>query len=469
MNRSFGLRQALILLVLLALTLVPRPVAGLQDRETARRHAAAGQALQAASAYARAARRLPWQPGLWELAGLSALAGGEPQVAIRDLARLVPAGLLSRLGWIGLGDAYQQIQDVPKAIWAWNQALHDFPPSAEVYTRLARQYRSLRAYPAAVGFLRRAVALEPEDPAPHYQLGLLLAAERPEAALPELLRAAQLEARLDPAVQSLRTALNIALNSDDRSYRFLYSGRALGALGEWDLAEEAFLNALAANPRYPEAWAWLAEARQQRGMDGGPEIQQALSLNPDLAMVQGLHGLYLQRQGRLQEALAAFLKAAAREPYDPGWQLALASLSEQSADLVAALDYLDRAVELAPDNAAAWRALASFSLRNSSDLTGSGLLAARRLVELAPQDWQSHDLAGQILMETGDTAGAEALLKRALELDPAQPAPALHLALLYLQAGDRPAAYSYLNRAWAFDPEGPYGQRAARLLQQYFP
>jgi Flp pilus assembly protein TadD len=79
------------------------------------------------------------------------------------------------------------------------------------------------------------------------------------------------------------------------------------------------------------------------------------------------------------------------------------------------------------------------------------------------------DIAGQIILELGDPLGAEAILKRAIELDPTEAGPSLHLGLLYLQTGDRPAAYFHLVQARDFDPDGPYGWQAKRLLEQYFP
>jgi Flp pilus assembly protein TadD len=257
--------------------------------------------------------------------------------------------------------------------------------------------------------------------------------------------------------------------SDDHAYQFLISGRALGALDEWDLAAQAFRNAIAAYPDYAEAWAWLGEAKQQQGQDGRIEIERALVLNPDSAMLQSLYGIYLQRQKQPEKAIAAFQKAAELEPESSGWQMALGGAYEQTGDLVAALDHYQRAVELASDEETSWRALAVFSLRNGVDLTGTGLPAARRLMELANEDWQSYDIAGQILLETGDPVGAEILLKKAIELAPTQAAPSLHLGLLYLQSGDRTAAYFYLDQAKVFDSDGPYGWQAKHLLEQYFP
>jgi len=284
------------------------------------------------------------------------------------------------------------------------------------------------------------------------------------------MRAAQINPKLDPSVQSLRSALNAASLADNSAYELLVSGRALGALGNWELAAEAFRNAIAVQADYAEAWAWLGEAKQQQGQDGSVEIKKALAFQPDSAMVESLYALYLQRQKQPIQALAAMQKAAALEPADPGWQMALGEAYELTGDLVSALKYYQSATNLAPNEPSFWRALAEFSLRNNLDLAGTGLPAARRLVELAKTDWRSDDIAGQILLETNDTVGAEALLKKAIELDPTQAAPFLHLGLLYMQTGDRTAAFSYLNQAKSgFDPDGSISWQASRLLEQYFP
>lgn len=458
-------RGALTTLLLLTLILAPRPLAGYLDLAQARRFEALENYAGAASAYASAAQRIPWQPSLWEKAGETAWFAGDMENAFALLNKADERNALSQRGWIYLGKAFQQRGDAPSAMTAWQRAL----PSAQAYGLLAQAQRRNGDFTAATADWRASLAQESDNATAHYQLGLLLAATAPENALPELMQAAELDPDLDAQVQRLRTALNTAFLSNDHAYQFLISGRALGALGEWDLAAEAFRNAAVVYPDYAEAWAWLSEAKQQQGQDGRIEIEQALILNPDSAMLQGLYGIYLQRQKQPEKAIAAFQKAAELEPESPGWQMALGGAYEQTGDLVAALDHYQRATELAPDEATSWQALAEFSLRNGVDLTGIGLPAARRLMELANDDWQSYDTAGQILLETGNLVGAEILLKKAIELAPAQAAPSLHLGLLYLQTGDRTAAYSYLEQAKAFDPDGPYGWSAKHLLEQYFP
>jgi len=469
MQKALGagniLRRLAILLLLLALILAPRPLAGSLDLGRARRLEAGGDLASAVPAYASAAQRLPWQPSLWQKAGELAWFAGDLQGAFDYLGQAASRNALTTTDWVILGQLYQQRGDLPAAVAAWEHGL----PSAEAYRLLAQTARSQGALASAQADWRASLAQEPGDANARYQLGLLLAASSPEEALPELMQAARLDTSLEPQVKSLRTALNTALLSDDQGYQFLVAGQALGALGEWDLAAAAFQNAVNADPAYAEAWAWLGEAEQQQGQDGKTEIEHALQLRPDSALVESLYGIYLQRQGQAEEALSAFQKAVAIEPQDPGWQMALGSAYEQAGDLVAALDHYQQAAGLDPGGATAWRALALFSLRNDVDVAGVGLPAARRLMELADDDWQSFDVAGQVLLDIGDLVGAEVLLKRALDLDSTQAAPSLHLGLLYLQTDQLDESYTYLVQAKTLDPDGPNGWQAGHLLEQYFP
>ena len=283
------------------------------------------------------------------------------------------------------------------------------------------------------------------------------------------MQAARLDPSLEKPVQALRTSLNTASLSDDPGYQLLLSGRALAALGNWDLAALAFRNALAARPGYAEALAWLGLVQQQLGQDASGDFQHALELAPGSAIVQGLYGMYLQRSDLPDAARAAFQKAAALQPDDPGWQVALGSAYEQTGDLISAYPFYLHAVELAPNDPIPWRALVAYSINNGVDVDTTGLPSARRLISLAPDDWQSYDLAGQAASLLGDFTTAETFLKKALELAPLQAAPALHMGLVELQAAKLETAFSYLSLAKTLDPDGLVGLMAGRVLGQYFP
>ncbi len=124
---------------------------------------------------------------------------------------------------------------------------------------------------------------------------------------------------------------------------------------------------------------------------------------------------------------------------------------------------------MAPAEPVYWRALAAFCLRNAVALETDALPAVERLLDLAPDDWQTHALAGQVMTEIGYPNEAEAHLQRAIELAPEQADPYLHLGMLYLRLGNSSAAQTYFQQALVLDPSGPAGWRAQRLLEQYFP
>ncbi len=463
------LRNFSILVLLFTLILAPRPIAGYLYWRRASQLEQSGQFAEAASAYVAAAQRVFWTPILWEKAGDAYLQskdyGGAEEAYLQALRlrALTPSGNVHR------GDAAFAQGRTEFALSLWNQMLPSATDPASLLPRIAQGYQALHDYAAEAQTLEKYLVYRPEDAAAQFRLGLLLAALSPDKAIAHLLQAARIDPTVDNLVQPLRSVLNTAMLSDDAAYQFLVAGRGLGTLGHWDLAETAFKNAVNQQPTYADAWAWLAEAEQQQNKDGKSEIEKAIGLNPDSAMVQSLYGLYLQRQKQPVKALDAFQKAAALEPENAGWQMALGRAYELTDDLVEALKHYQKATELEPKNPATWQALANFSLRDDVDLAGVGLPATRRLVELRGNDWQSLDIAGQVLLEMGDSIGAKPLLEKAIELGPNQAAPILHLALLYIQDNDLLAAHSYLLKAKDLDPEGPYGWQAGRLLEQYFP
>jgi tetratricopeptide (TPR) repeat protein len=465
MKKIFTSSNALIMILLLALILLPRPIFGYQSLGYAARYELAGDCENATQDYRNAAVRLPWLSDLWEKAGMQALTCSDEANAIGLLSEAVERQAITDMGWLSLGNAWQAQGHLDRAVAAWEQA----QPLAQAWRLLASAKRTQGDLASAVSLWRTYISAEPDRADAHYALGLLLSAIAPEQALSELMLAASLNSEYSLNVQVIRKALNTAFLVDDRAYQFLVSGQALGALGEWDLAEAAFRNSIAIRSDYGDAWAWLAEAQEQQTQTGSFEIEQALKFDPRSAMVQGFFGRYLLRQNQPEAALSAFRKAAVREPNEPIWQMSLASALEQNGDLVAAYDRYLRAVQLAPQDATAWRALATFSVMNNVDVEATGLPAADHLIELASDDWQSYDLAGQADLLLEDYQAAEIFLKRAIQIAPEQAAPALHLGTVYLLQGDHEMAFSFLNLAVTLDPGGSYGWQAARLLETYYP
>ena len=86
-------------------------------------------------------------------------------------------------------------------------------------------------------YLEKYVSTYPDDASAHYRLGLLLALSDPNRALSELKHASQLDPQFDPAVQILRTALNLVSSNDSDSDRLVIIGRGLGLVNRMQSSE----------------------------------------------------------------------------------------------------------------------------------------------------------------------------------------------------------------------------------------
>ena len=456
-------RVSLILLLILLAIFVPFIVSGYAELDKAM---SSTSYVEAAVHYRKAAQRLPWRPDLYELSGHAYYHAKEYGQADAVYQEALRRGALTAEGWVAWGDVNYLRDDPQRATEIWEQALEQEHPSEHLYSRLAEIYQSRGETSIAAETLQKYVSLHQEDAAARYRLGLLLALSDPARALTELLGASQLDPQLDPAAQTLRTALNLAAIEDSASARAVVIGRGLGLVNEWQLARLAFEEAIRLDDENADAWAWLGEANHQLGMPeaSNPEFEQALKLNPNSSTVRGLRGLYLQRIGNYREALGEFEAAARLEPGNPTWHVSIGETYTKLGDLIQALDSYQTATALAPEDPAYWQLLAVFCAQNNVNVRGVGVPAAQKAVVLAGQDPASLDVLGWLLTLDARHAEAERMLHRALELDPQNGPAHMHLGMLYLQMNNRASAYDHLVRA------RDLGSREAEvILNQYFP
>ncbi len=462
---------ALVLTPLLGLS--PRPHQADASLESARRAAASGAYLQAASHVGAAAGRLPGRVDLWELAGSYALQGGDPQAAIGYL-ELAPLDRLQPEAQVVLGDAYQQAGDLPAAIHTWQAVLDAQKYVDEMYARLWKASLDEGDYDNAIASLQSLVVRHPEDAQLQYRLGLLIATQRPESALAPLAQAARTDASLSPAVEAISSSVASARRADDPAYSLLSAGRALANLDEWALAEEAFFQATQARPDYSEAWAYLGEACQHGNtqrcrQDGLSELQQALNLDPASLSANTFLALYWRRQGRYDQALAVLKEAVRLEEGNPVLQSELGNTFAAQGDLQSASQAYLKAVAAAPNDVTFLKLCAEFSLQYEFEIHELALPLARRAVILAPSDPDAMDTMAQVLIKLNDLVNAERFLLRALQADPNFALAHLHLGLLYLLRNEGGRAAQEINLASSLDPNGPAADQAQRLLQSYFP
>jgi tetratricopeptide (TPR) repeat protein len=456
-------RAVFVLLLLILVILAPVVSSGYSELAQA---STAGSYIEMAEHYGSAAQRLPWRADLYELAGHAYYHAKEYSLADAAYQEAFQRNGLSPEGWVAWGDVNYLNADAKRASELWAQALEQESPSDQLYSRLSQIYKENADYPKAAEYLQKYVALHSDGASAHYRLGLLLTLSDPSGALSELTSASQLDPQLDPAVQTVRAALNLALLNNSASARFVIIGRGLGLVGEWPLAHAAFDEAIKADGKNAEAWAWLGEANQHMELPegGSAELDQALRLNPDSAIIRGLRGLYFQRAGNFRQALTEFQSAAKLEPDNPAWQVSIGEAHSKLGDLIRALEAYQAATTLAPDDSGYWRLLAIFCAQNNVNIKDVGVPAAQHAVILTKEDAASLDVLGWLLLLDARDEEAGRMLMRALELDPQNASAHLHLGMVYLQKDDRASAYDHLIKARDLG-----NAEAVVLLKQYFP
>jgi tetratricopeptide (TPR) repeat protein len=456
-----SLRVTFVLILLIIAIFVPFVSSGYQELEKATQ---AKTYQEIAKHYWNAALRIPWRSDLYELSGHAYYYAKEYSIADNAYRKAFQRHALSPGGWVAWGDVIYLNGDSQRATQIWEQALEQKNPSENLYSRLSQVYKENKEYSKSSQYLQKYVLLHVEDASAHYRLGLLLTLTDPNSALGELLTASQLDPQLDPAVETLRSALNLALLNDSPSARLVLIGRGLGLVQEWPLARVAFESAIEADGSNAEAWAWLGEAKQQAAEDGSAELEQAYELSPTSSTVRGLRGLYFQRTGNFRNALTEFQAAALIDDRNPAWQVSIGEAYSKLGDLIRALQAYQAATAIAPEDISYWRLLALFCAQNNINVKDVGIPAAQKVVLLEDVDSTSLDLLGWLLLLDKQYNEAERMLLRALELDSQNASAHLHLGMLYLEQEQRDVAFTHFINARDLGISD-----AQAILNRYFP
>jgi tetratricopeptide (TPR) repeat protein len=418
----------------------------------------------ATKSYAHAARWLFWRGDLYEKAAFAAIKFKDLPTAIYYFEHAEP----TERGQLALAYCYYQIGDRKAAQRVFENGAQKYH-TASFYEGLALIFHLQKNWDEERRAVEEQIRLDDGSASAHYRLGILLTLFEPDLALPELMRAAALDVQFDPAVQTLRAALNISAAQDDPAEKTITIGRALGLVEEWELALIAFESAIELDPQNPEAWAWLGEAKQHNSSDGRAELDRALSLGRKSPIVRGLRALYWNRQQKYPQALSEYLLAAEYDSQNPVWQASIGEAYTKTGDLVSALKAHQRATELAPSESKYWRLLAFFCAENGVSTEEVGLSAAQKAVDLSPEDPLALDTLGYVYYATGRYANAEKILSDVAARFPRQYSAHIHLAMNYLAQGNSAAARQTLTYVRSADPDGTDGLLAARLLEKYFP
>ena len=471
------IRALIPLFVIPLLGIAPRPHELQHSLQNVQPAGGAGAAGRSAASLAQIVEYQPWRVDLWQVAGAYAVQAGDPQAAVTYYERGNRVDALTPINTLYLGDAYQQQGEEQAALQAWEMALQAGADPVEVYHRYLAVHRRQDNSQEVTADLQALATLRPADVQLRYTLGLYLAAQQPQEALPHLAQAADLDPSLKPRADALASSIRAASRSDDPAYTLLEAGRALAAVGEWARAAEAFQRSVDQRPQFAEAWAYLGEARQHLPLEEGGadpetgmvELQKSLEIDPDSLVANTLLALYWQRHGRFDEARDVLQRVSGIYPENPALLAELGNLLAQDGEMEVALSAYQAAVELEPRQADYWRLLAGFSASYEYLLGEVGLPAARRAAALDPDNPANLDMLGQVLLLLQDFASAERTFQRAVQVDAGYAPGHVHLGLIYILRDERIQAREKWTYVLELAPGTPAADQAKRLMDNYFP
>jgi tetratricopeptide (TPR) repeat protein len=451
------------------LSFEPRPLALTVTWHAARLAAAQEKYADAVALYRKIIEFQPERIDLWETIGNLAYQAGDFEGSIEAYHQAEAAGLISIDGRFNLGGAYRNLGEIELARQQWRRL-------AELPGLIADQYAELVSFQRQYGDFEGALLTAekwhnkfPGDNQASYAYGLHLSYIDPERAREVLMPVSAADAPEAEKSLALLQGIETAILAGHAEYGLVVIGQRLLEIREVDLAEQAFLQAVRSNPGYAEAWALLSEAQQRSGKDGWPALDQARRLNPESDLVRVELVLYHRREGQIKQALNILQSLADDHPREARWKIEIGGALAETGDLIAAMRSYQEATELEPENADAWRALAAFTAENGFDSQSYSIPAAVKAMELDPDNPQSLDLMGWILLIEGELNQAEQFLQQALEKDGDHPRALLHLAQVYLEMNRLSLAYKPLSQAAAQNDDPSAALQASRLLERYFP
>lgn len=285
--------------------------------------------------------------------------------------------------------------NLPEAERAYRAVLQSQPRQPDALSLLGVVLEAQGKAAEAVGFIRKAVALDPKAALFRLHLGnALLAAGQPVEAAVELRAATRLQPTLAEAHYNLGNALR--QNAD-------HAGAAAA-------------------------------------------FRACLALLPDYYPARNNLALVLAAQGDNAAAMTELRQVLLAEPHNLLTQINLANVADAAGDYPLALQEAEKAVALQPQHSDALFAhgLALNRLQRDAE----AVAVYRRLLALVPEHHRAWDNLGQSLQAVGDIPAAATAYRQALMLAPDDAATNYHLALLLLLQGELAAGFRAYDWRW---------------------
>ena len=358
-------------------------------------------------------------PALLSLAKLTTATGGtaaDSLVLIKKSVSVNPDGVASRLALI---DFYMANDEPKKADSAAQEALAAIPDKPELLDTAGRAQARAGEVNKALATYGKLATLQPSSPLPYLRMAEI-----------QLTNKNTVE-----AVKNLRKALEIRPNLFEAQRELV---RIL--LGEGKTIDAIAIAREVEGQRPNEAVGYILEgdihASQRRWSDAAAAYMNGIRQAPASELAIKLHRAFVSA-GKTADADKAATSWLKDHPKDVAFRLYLGDLATARKDYPAAVHYYRAAVDLQPENALALNNLAWASGQMKST---KALEYAEKANRLAPNQPAFMDTQAMLMAEQGDTTGATALLRKALEIAPQAAAVRLNLTKVLIRAGRKDEA-----------------------------
>jgi tetratricopeptide (TPR) repeat protein len=407
----------------------------------------------------------PWRIDAWERIGTLQYATADYKEAVDSFNQGAAHGQLSAKALLTQGKTWKELSNSRKAEVCYRKASEYRTNDLDLYLEIAEAQEEINDSIGTLATLLRAQKLSPYDTVLNYQLGVQFAASQPQNAS-KFLDTARLDKSYKENAVELQETINDSETMGESADRYIYIGRELGRLNEWQAAASAFTKATELEPDNGIAWALLGEAVQHVGGNGYDDLARAMELDPDSDIVMGLTAIYYRRQQKYEIAIDYLYKALENNPHESTWQIEIGNTLALTGDLPNALNHLQVATLLEPDSWVPWESLAAFSITYNYYVSTVGIDAARHALLLVPGSPVLLDIMGSTYLMVGDFDSAERFYLQAIAGAPDEPIVLYHLGQLYLLKEEKSKAFEYLREAAEYATDTRMRNAANALLQQ---
>jgi serine/threonine-protein kinase len=286
----------------------------------------------------------------------------------------------------------------------------------------------------AVRFLTAAVALRPDSPGAHVNLGIALHGK----------------GQLDEGIACYRKAIEL-----DPKYATAHNnlGLALKAKGQVDEAIACYQKAIELDPKYATAHHSLGVALADKGQleEAIACFKKAIALDPKYATAHNSLGIALHGKGQLDEGIACYRKAIELDPKYVAAHHNLGRALKGKGQVDEAIDCYRKAIALDPKYAPAHNSL-GVALQAKGQVD-EAIACQRKAIELDPKYAPAHSNLGNALRAKGQVDEAIACHKKAIALDPKNAKAHVNLGIALHGKGQVDEAIACWRQAIALDPK----------------